>query len=426
MRAADPIANSRYLEKHGLYPLQLANIPPNDSLGISVVIPCYNEPDILQTLESLAACEQPDCGVEVLVVVNHSEIAGDAVRAQNAKSIALINQWRDEYATPVRRYHVLAFPDLPKKHAGVGLARKLGMDEAFARFRSLGNEDGIIASLDADCLCSTNYLVELHRHFIHHPKTPACSIYYEHPLDLGDGHLQQGIILYELYLRYYVHGLRFSGFPYAYQTLGSAFALRAPVYGQQGGMNRRQAGEDFYFLQKLMPLGNFTELNTTHVMPSARPSTRAPFGTGRMLREWLDNGQTTYSVYAIEVFDEIKQFCQSASSLYQGSSIDKLGLGSVMREFLVQNDFPVQFEEIRRHAASERTFQQRFYRWFNGLRVVQFAHFASDHAYAKVSVEHVAATMLQQRGLHDSPPADAKALLNLYREFDRHLPARQQ
>jgi hypothetical protein len=46
-------------------------------------------------------------------------------------------------------------------------------------------------------------------------------------------------------------------FSYAYHTVGSAMAVKAYQYVKVGGMNRRQAGEDFYFIQKLVHSGNF-------------------------------------------------------------------------------------------------------------------------------------------------------------------------
>ncbi len=35
--------------------------------------------------------------------------------------------------------------------------------------------------------------------------------------------------------------------------VGSALAVKALQYVKAGGMNRKQAGEDFYFVQKLVP-----------------------------------------------------------------------------------------------------------------------------------------------------------------------------
>src|SRR5213594_3575687 len=96
---------------------------------------------------------------------------------------------------------------------------------------------------------------------------------------LLDPKVAEAIAAYELHLRYYVRALRYAGFPYAHHTIGSCMAVRADVYKKQGGMNKRQAGEDFYFLQKIIPLGHFTDLTETKVIPSSRPSDRVPFGT---------------------------------------------------------------------------------------------------------------------------------------------------
>ena len=67
-----------------------------------------------------------------------------------------------------------------------------------------------------------------------------------------DDNSYKAVWLYELHLRYYKQALQFTGFPYYYHTIGSAFAVNAEVYCKQGGMNRQKAGEDFYFLQKII------------------------------------------------------------------------------------------------------------------------------------------------------------------------------
>ena len=53
---------------------------------------------------------------------------------------------------------------LPKKDAGVGLARKIIMDEAFKRFSTL-DHNGVIACLDGDCVVQENYIEELITHY---------------------------------------------------------------------------------------------------------------------------------------------------------------------------------------------------------------------------------------------------------------------
>ena len=102
---------------------------------------------------------------------------------------------------------------------------------------------------------------------------------------MADPKQRLGIQLYEDYLHYYKKALDYAGFPDSIYTIGSAFAVRADAYVKQGGMNRRQAGEDFYFLNKLTKLGKITEINDAYVYPSARVSDRVPFGTGAAMNK---------------------------------------------------------------------------------------------------------------------------------------------
>ena len=81
--------------------------------------------------------------------------------------------------------------------------------------------------------------------------------------------------------------MTFAGLPYSYHTIGSAFAVTAKAYARQGGMNRRKAGEDFYFINKLIKGENFGEITNTTVFPSPRTSNRVPFGTGKAIVDAL-------------------------------------------------------------------------------------------------------------------------------------------
>ncbi len=83
-------------------------------------------------------------------------------------------------------------------------------------------------------------------------------------------------------------------------------AVRAKTYAKVGGMNRRKAGEDFYFMHKIMPQGEFSEINQTCVFPSCRVSDRVPFGTGRAQTEWLREGKVELETYSPKVFEDLK------------------------------------------------------------------------------------------------------------------------
>ena len=238
--------------------------PAHPRLGIVVVIPCYDEPDLRQTLECLYRCRRPRGAVEVLLVWNASERDGEALRHRNQTMMEQIHAWRMDHDEPRFRFQTLNFPRLPARHAGVGLARKIGMDAAVSRFAAIGNPRGIIASLDADCVCDNNYLMALESHFERHPDTRACTIYFEHALNGPlEKEIYRAITRYELFLRYYRHGLQYARFPFAHYAVGSCLAVRCDFYARQGGMNRRKAGEDFYVRNKVRAVGGVSENTAT-------------------------------------------------------------------------------------------------------------------------------------------------------------------
>ncbi len=67
--------------------------------------------------------------------------------------------------------------------------------------------------------------------------------------------------LYELSLRYYVAGMKFARSPYAFHTIGSSMAVSPVHYARVRGFPKREAGEDFYLLNKLAKLGSVLELD---------------------------------------------------------------------------------------------------------------------------------------------------------------------
>jgi len=273
-------------------------------------------------------------------------------------------------------YDFIDANNLPDKHSGVGLARKIGMDEAVCRFENI-KKDGIIACFDADSTCQNNYLVELEKHFENNPKSPACSIHFEHPLQGSEFSEENYLAIeaYELHLRVYKNALKFCGFPFAFHTIGSSMAVKSKAYQKQGGMNKRKAGEDFYFLQKMMTLGNYTELNSTTVYPSPRISDRVPFGTGRAMQNYLSGEQKNYTTYAIQSFLDLKLLVEQLDNLYH----NEIDLPLSISEYLNTISFNENLKKIRQNSTSATHFKQLFFNWFNAFKVLKFVHFARKH-----------------------------------------------
>ncbi len=396
-----------------MYPFQVEP-PPAVDLGLVVAIPCYAEPDLETTLESLWRCARPRRACEVLVVVNGSEADDPAVIQRNRQTVAEARAWASDHADPRLVFHVLEHLALPPREHGVGLARKLGMDEAAARLAAAERAAGIIVSLDADCTVDPDYLTAIEEHFDADPGCPAASLYFEHPL--APGTEGDAIARYELHLRYYVQGLRYAGSPYAFHTVGSCLAVRSGAYLRQGGMNRRRAGEDFHLVQKLIPLGGFSEINQTTVRPAARVSRRVPFGTGRAMATGAGAEQTTYDP---AIFADLKVLFARIDRFREPGCGDPLaGLAPVLREFLDRQGHAAAVAEIRANTATWQSFRKRWFRWFNGFRAMKYANFASRDGYPRVPVEAAARLLLEALGDQAAAP-DLSALLAGYRRLDR-------
>lgn len=376
---------NKYFQKYGFQPLKLTDLVPSNT-GIIVVIPCFNEREIPKTLNSLNSCKKTDEEVEIIIVVNQSEEVNKDIQHQNELTVKEITDWINNIDSFFKVYLIYE-KSLPKKHAGVGLARKIGMDEAAMRFESI-NKDGVIVCLDADCTVEDNYFVEIEKHFKNNPKTPGCSIKYAHPLTGNDfdSEFYKGILNYELFLRYYNLALKNTGAPYAFHTVGSSMAVKSSAYQKQGGMNKRKAGEDFYFLQKIIELGDFSEINSTTVYPSPRTSDRVPFGTGKAINDFLNQeNKQEYLTYNFTSFLILRDFFLDVESVYK--TIDYTPKHKLLVEFLNEIYFNKKVEEIKKNTTNFESFKKRFFKFFDAFIVLKYVHFSRDKFYKNEEIK---------------------------------------
>ena len=301
-----------------------------------------------------------------------------------------------------------------RKHAGVGYARKIGMDLAVCRFAKSDKPDGVIIALDADTRVASNYFEALYSAFKNHPQCYGVVVKFEHDINSADysDEVSDAIVHYELHLRYVNQALKRSGFPYVHHTVGSAFAVRASAYVAHGGMNRRQGGEDFYFLHKLFPHGEFLELNSTAVYPSSRPSHRVPFGTGPQVNEFLHSHELL--TYNLDAFLALEVFFELVPSLYE---VDKeIAFSPVIRAYLGTIDFDKKLKEVRKNSSSESAFVKRFYAFFDAFKVVKFLNFLHQDYFVKNNIEIESARLLQLMG--EDAPIGVLDLLLSYRNIE--------
>lgn len=399
-------------------------VKPNERLGLIVVIPSYNEPNLDKSLQSILSCKLPNCSVEVITVINYPSGALPDVIENANYCKETVDKINTQSNNPNLRFYSILASELPTKQAGVGLARKIGMDEAAYRLFSINNPKGIISCYDADSDCMDNYLVELERLWNDFPKTNACSIRYEHPMhgDEFEPSIYKGITQYELHLRYYNQASRFIKFPFAYHTIGSSMACCAESYVKFGGMNRHKAGEDFYFLQKIIPHGNFAELNSTCVFPSPRPSYRVPFGTGRAMLKYQQSSEESILTYDFNSWLTLLPLFNGVDYIFSAGN-DTLSswantLHPALNQFLASYNFIDKIAEIKANTSSLESFRKRFFAWYDAFMLLKYLNSAHENYFERKPVDGESITLAKEIGLKLPQNPSSIDLLKSYREKD--------
>ncbi|MDQ6975645.1 MAG: glycosyltransferase family 2 protein [Mariprofundaceae bacterium] len=351
--------------------------PPHSDLALICVIPCMNEPDMVATLAHLQSRDMPvQQAIEIIVLVNHSQHASPACRQQNARTCQMIADYVVDWPVNFRCYVIHAF-DLPYKKSGVGVARKMGMDEAMLRLADVNHADGLIVSLDADCQVDADYFTALLAYAAKYPKQHAMLCDFQHPVSsIEDADHRHAMVSYELLLRTIALGWSYARLPYAFIAIGSCMIVRANAYARHHGMNSRQAGEDFYFMHKLARERPISILHHIKVYPSARISTRTPFGTGQAVRQMCE-GDSSHCIMADpQVFVILRQMSCSLDALFnEGDSSRWLAtLAPELAEHLAEQGFATAFLHMHGNTASVATFRKQFFTWFDGLKAWRFVH----------------------------------------------------
>jgi len=391
-----------------------------------VVIPALAEKEALfHTLASLARNGEDELKRSlVLCVINNrpSPLAtGEDVRNNRETMMIMKDLIRGERPDPrlagtdisalareiLARPLSLAFIDasstgheLPPK-GGVGHARKIGMDRALTLLGSRNDGGRRIFCLDADTLVEPNYLSSLRNHFERF-SPPGAVVAFSHRIP-GDRLLAAGICCYEIFLRYYVLGLGWAGSPYAFHTIGSTMACTAAAYTAVRGMPCRQAGEDFYFLNKLAKLAPLGDVHDTTVYPSARPSGRVPFGTGRRMQRFLAGVHNEYLVYDPGVFAILKAWLEefardpgrSGNELLAGAA----AISPPLHSFLEGNEFAAVWERIRGVNRRHGFLTRQFHGWFDGFKTLKLIHELSAEAFPPIHMFRALKILFQQMNI---------------------------
>lgn len=377
----------KYINQRILFPKFIED-PIQATCAVIVVIPCFDEKwlDVREVLISLLeSASQIQQSVEVILVINHHINTTAEIKDKHASLAVEVQRFISKLDDAKLNIRLIEIEFESLKKAGVGYARKVGMDEAVRRYLSIGKLDGIIANVDADSPVSRNYFSALINAFeqLH---AQALSIAFEHSIVEGSSEMQhKAIIQYELHLRYFINMQRRLKLPYAFQTFGSAFAVRVDEYIKEGGMVKRQAGEDFYFLHKYTRKHRLSELNDCAVFPSSRPSSRVPFGTGKAVQDMMDQGVLN-KTYHPACFDTLNSTEDLILDYFAHDTLNMDGLNPHFYHYFISNQGLEVLRQFRKQSKNVVDFLTRFYSWFDAFKLMKYLH-AIEDVYPKVQVE---------------------------------------
>ena len=349
---------AKYLRKNPPLPLDLP-----EKCRHAVVIPLYNELAHFAVVENSirTALKEISEKVAVIAVVNYP--AGTD-GSESEKLVKLIR------AGVFPGVSVLFLPELS---GGVGAARKAGMDSFIAAVPPEKLEESVIFSIDGDTVIDRQYFVRVLPEAL---KGGAVTVGFSHQKAADKEH-QAAIDRYEAYLARYVEKLREAGSPYAFFTVGSAFAVRCDAYVKAGGMKKREAGEDFYFLQAVAKVSKVREVTDKLVHPSARVSSRVPFGTGPAVAQLL-RGEKLNEIPELP-FAVLKKVLEKADDGHLSSPEKFLcSIPVAAVEFMLKERFPEAWQRVLENLPERPgAARQAFNEWFDGLKTLRFLHFLS-------------------------------------------------
>ena len=353
----------QYLSRYAEPVAREAGLPSDSQFRAALIVPFYDEPTAaFNRLQ--AAARQAD--VLLIAVINVPDGAPDE---SHTRTRELLDHARTRADHALIIDCVSPGKALPQKQA-VGLARKIGTDLACRLWRDGYLESAWLYQTDADAVLPADYF----DHNLESYGAGALVFAHHHVADAPQ--LARAAELYDWHMAYYHTSLARVGSPYAFPTLGSTIAVRADAYAAVRGYPRRNAGEDFYLLNKVQKVAGVRYAPHVTVTLAARRSHRVPFGTGPALADIVellerDPSGASFRSYHPRAFallgdalTSLRRFAADADHTFKPQVEEVLeALGFARMRALAHVKYPA---EGRRQKALDD--------WFDARRTLRFVH----------------------------------------------------
>ena len=305
----------------------------------------------------------------VIIVVNHSEDSDNSIKKDNNKTLRFLSKAKYLFILGIID---AASPglELAPNQAGVGLARKIGMDMALPY---LAAKSSLLFSTDADTTLANHYLITVINYFNEH-QISAAVLGFKHRA-ASDHNIQNSIREYEKFLLYTANQIKKSGSPYGYVSMGSTMVCTVKAYVAIGGMPRKKATEDFYFLQEMTKFCGVYSIPDILVHPSPRITNKVYLGTGFQMTQAQSGFKIKNLYYSKYAFNLLKQWIELAAKSWK-ISLDELLIklnliNPKLKKFLIYEGIETIWLNLQSSSPTKDHFIQQVHRWFDGLKTIR-------------------------------------------------------
>lgn len=241
---------------------------------------------------------------------------------------------------------------------GVGLARKIGCDISLSLIHSGVVRSKWIYTTDADATLPEDYFSQVKA------TSGAYLFAFKHKRH-KESNQNLAIQKYETYMRDYVRGLKYAGSPYAFHTIGSTLAVHAETYAKVRGFPKKNAGEDFYILNKIAKVDTVTNGVGQAIKLSSRLSSRTPFGTGQSIKTII-NQQKSFE-YTENQFKALKGLLKLFDTQ---SKVANFFLDKKYTELSIKDIFRLKCLHFQNKTPANRL--KAFHDYFDALKTLKF------------------------------------------------------
>ena len=337
-----------------------------------IVIPCFAEFNYIfktldsineQNLELLKSCL-------VIIVINNSTSDSLDIKQNNKKTYEKLKLKKYNFEFVIIDCYSKKYA-LDSNISGVGIARKIGLDYCLM---FANNKKNLLCSLDAD--------TQIHKHYLDHiislfnqSEIDACVINFKHQAS-NDQIIEKGIRKYEFIIKNIAKKIDDAGSPYGYVSLGSTIICTVKAYIASGGMSKKKATEDFYFLQALAKHATIKKIKKELVFPSSRNDQRVYLGTGFRMKEYKENQKFKGLNYSEKSFENLKNLISLVDSFWSKeynifyNELTKTTNRTTIN-FLIEKKIKSVWNNIRKNSKNKKQFLLFFHQWFDALMIIQ-------------------------------------------------------